>query len=232
MRNKITDFDYSLKRRYQRQVLTGVFYVILLYIILALLLKFIIFPVYSISDSMFPTIEKGNCIFFTPLKVEKNIKAGDIVYVSKSNIPKANIWKRAVDSVVSFVTLQKVFPFKTKNVEQCFLRRVIGTPGDTAYVKDYMVYIKSKDSSHFLTEHEIIQSSYETITKNQAENIDVDLGTPGNVSEIVLGEDEYFLLCDNRIEGIDSRLWGVVSKKQIKGCAFLRYFPFKQIRSF
>ena len=49
---------------------------------------------------------------------------------------------------------------------------------------------------------------------------------------IVLHEEEYFVLGDNRNSCIDSRLWGVVPKSDIKATALFCYFPFSKLRLF
>ena len=69
---------------------------------------------------------------------------------------------------------------------QYSVKRVIGVPGDTVLIKNGNIYING-ETFHNVTETESIE----------------DAGLAG--SEITLGEDEYFLLGDNRNNSEDSR---------------------------
>ena len=48
---------------------------------------------------------------------------------------------------------------------------------------------------------------------------------------IVLGENEYFVLADNRVSSVDSRIYGTVDVSELKGKAVLRFFPFNSFDS-
>ena len=109
------------------------------------------------------------------------------------------------------------------------IRRVIGLPGDTVYVKNCVVYVKPADSSHFLTEFEVSQKKYDIISTN-SNNENIDLLKDSK--EITLGNDEYFVMSDNRVSSIDSRLWGAIKSDQIQGKVLLRYFPLNKISGF
>ena len=47
-----------------------------------------------------------------------------------------------------------------------------------------------------------------------------------------LGEDEYFVMDDNRDASSDSRAWGVLQRDKIVGRAFLRLFPLNEVNVF
>ena len=49
---------------------------------------------------------------------------------------------------------------------------------------------------------------------------------------MVLGEDEYFMMGDNRGHSADSRYWGVLNKKRFIGRAKILFWPFTRIHYF
>jgi signal peptidase I len=230
MYNNIHDYDYALKRSFYHKIVAGIFYVISIFIIINLLLKFILFPVIINSDSMNPGLENKDCVFITPLHSKNSFfQRGDLVFVTEKRSEKLPFFRKFVDSVAGFISFQKYFPFETQSNDFSYVRRLIGLPGDTLYIDNYVVKIKESGSSHFLTEFELINFNYDIISKSEvSDKIDNTIGAPGNQEEITLGDKEYFLLSDNRIESIDSRIWGPVLQNQIQGKAFLRYFPFSR----
>jgi len=99
---------------------------------------------------------------------------------------------------------------------QFFIKRIIGLPGETVKVEDGKIFIKNKSiaSGEFVLD----ESSY-------LENI----STAGNV-EMSLGDDEYFVLGDNRDASSDSRKWGAIKKDYIIGRAWVRAWPFNRLK--
>ena len=99
---------------------------------------------------------------------------------------------------------------------QFFIKRIIGLPGETVKVEDGKVFIKNKSiaSGEFVLD----ESSY-------LENI----STAGNL-EMSLGDDEYFVLGDNRDASSDSRKWGAIKKDYIIGRAWVRAWPFNRVK--
>jgi signal peptidase I len=49
-------------------------------------------------------------------------------------------------------------------------------------------------------------------------------------TSISIGENEYFVLGDNRPHSSDSRTFGPISKNQIKGKAWIVYLPISEFR--
>ena len=96
-----------------------------------------------------------------------------------------------------------------KDKSQRFIKRVIGLPGETVKVSNGIVQIISTDGK--------------TITLDE-KYLPADLKTYGEVTTAI-GENEYFVLGDNRDYSYDSRSWGIVPRSDIIGKAFLRIFP-------
>lgn len=107
-----------------------------------------------------------------------------------------------------------VFPFQYQK-DTYYIKRIIGLPGETVQIdEDGNIYIDG----------EILEESY------GREVIDED--KIGIADEpITLGDDEYFVLGDNRNYSSDSRVKevGNIKKDQIIGKAWLRIWPFSEI---
>ncbi len=86
------------------------------------------------------------------------------------------------------------------------IKRVIGMPGDTVAIKDGDIYIND----------EKIDDEYA-------------YGMTSDYDRITLDDDEYFVLGDNRLISKDSRIFGAVNEKDIKGKVIFRIFPFSKL---
>ena len=102
-----------------------------------------------------------------------------------------------------------VFPYQQTNKH--YIKRIIGLPGETVQIIDGYVYING----------ELLEENYGNAVMDNA-------GIA--VNPIVLGEDEYFVLGDNRNNSEDSRFGAVgnIHKKDIDGRAWLRIWPLNQ----
>ncbi len=102
-----------------------------------------------------------------------------------------------------------VFPYQYEE-NTYYIKRIIGLPGETVYIDEFgNIYINGG----------LLEENYGTETIFNA-------GLAG--SEIVLGDDEYFVLGDNRNNSTDSRFEDVgnIKGEDIVGKAWLRIYPF------
>lgn len=101
-----------------------------------------------------------------------------------------------------------VFPYKYKE-DTYYIKRIIGLPGEMVQITE---------EGNILINGEILEESYGREV----------MKSPGIAADpIILGEDEYFVLGDNRNASADSRdpSVGVISGKDIVGRAWLRIWP-------
>ena len=105
------------------------------------------------------------------------------------------------------------------------IKRVIGLPGETVKIEDGKVYVKPVNSEDFF----VLEEPY---LDEDIETYVMDSGIEKGYDNITLKENEYFCLGDNRPVSNDSRLLGPFTANRIKGKAFIRVYPFNQIRTF
>lgn len=103
-----------------------------------------------------------------------------------------------------------VFPFQYKE-NTYYIKRIIGLPGETVQILDGEIYING----------EVLEEDYGKETM---------VSSGRAVNEIQLGEDEYFVLGDNRNHSEDSRYEevGNIKRSDIIGRAFIRIWPFSR----
>ena len=105
-----------------------------------------------------------------------------------------------------------VFPFQYEEGTY-YIKRIIGLPGETVRIDENgNIYINGN-----------------ILTENYGAAVITDPGLA--INDVVVGEDEYFVLGDNRNHSSDSRTQavGLIKREDILGRAWLRIFPFKKI---
>lgn len=105
-----------------------------------------------------------------------------------------------------------VFPYKYEE-NTYYIKRIIGLPGDTVQVKDGYTYINGE-----LLESDIYGAE-----------VMIEAGTASE--PITLGEEEYFVLGDNRNHSLDSRdpSVGILKSEDLIGRAWVRIYPFDKM---
>lgn len=107
-----------------------------------------------------------------------------------------------------------VFPFQYQE-DTYYIKRIIGLPGETVQIDE---------QGNIYIDGEILQESY-----------GLEVIKPENVGRaaqpITLGEDEYFVMGDNRNNSSDSRteVVGNIHRDDIIGRAWVRIWPFEKM---
>ena len=104
-----------------------------------------------------------------------------------------------------------VFPYAHAE-DVYYIKRIIGMPGETIQIIDGYVYING-----------------ELLNEHYGAEVMLDGGIANE--PITLGEDEYFVLGDNRNHSADSRdpSVGVLTKEDLIGRAWVRIYPFDEM---
>lgn len=97
--------------------------------------------------------------------------------------------------------------------DDMLIKRVIGVPGDIIEIRDLLVY----RNGVLLEEPYFVNKPCEPVK------------CPNRTW--TLGEDEYFMMGDNRNHSNDSRAFGPISRERIVGKALWRYLPLDQFGS-
>ena len=96
-----------------------------------------------------------------------------------------------------------------------YIKRIIGLPGEIIKIKDGQIIIFDTQEEKVLDERYFI----------------LETQTPGEI-RTYLGENEFFVLGDNRVASSDSRQWGALSGEYIIGRALFRAWPFDNLTIF
>lgn len=171
-------------------------------IVILLFVNFVAHPVRVDGRSMYPTLKDGEFGFTNVGGVLLNgVKRGDIVVVTMEEKGQKTHW----------------------------VKRVIGMPGDTISCVNDIVFINGK----VLDETQYIDPDYRQSCVDQfgyfnkvpnADNTDVQ-----DFEEVKLGDDEYYVVGDNRPYSKDSRYVGPVKKSQLFAKKMLVLLPISDI---
>ncbi len=181
----------------KKSVFREYFEAIVIAVLLALFIRTFVVQAFKIpSGSMLPTLQIGD-----HLLVSKFLYGIKMPFTGTLLVPFKKV---AQGDVVVFR-----FP-KDRSVD--YIKRVIGTPGDTVEIRDKKVFVNGKP---IVDLHAHITSATILDTKSSPRD---------NLGPILVPEDRIFVMGDNRDNSYDSRFWGFVDQKDVLGKAFILYW--------
>ena len=170
---------------------------ILIAIVLALFIRTFVVQAFKIpSGSMEPTLQIGDHIL-----VNKFIYGVKIPYLRKTIIP------------VSEPDRGDIIVFRyPEDPDKDFIKRVIAVPGDTVEIRNKIIYVDGaavKNDVGVHTDSRVLSGA---------------INHRDNLKPLTVPAGSYFVMGDNRDNSYDSRFWGFVEERSIKGKAFIIYW--------
>lgn len=233
-------YSYTAQREERRNILAVVMVIVVLTLVFALVNTYLVAMYHIESPTMEPELSDGDSVVTTPL-YRKNTSArssfspliaperGDLIVIEPAYPADIPLILRPVNAIAAFLSFQRFRPFEGEaaRAEKPVIRRVIGFPGDSLYMENFTVHVKPANTSHFLTEFEVAGSEYDLRIDRLPESWSDDLPFSSSFPEITLKDDEFFVMCDNRMSTSDSRVWGPIPAGRIRGKVLFRYWPFR-----
>ncbi|MFB0510031.1 MAG: signal peptidase I [bacterium] len=116
-----------------------------------------------------------------------------------------------------------------------FIKRCVAIAGDTVEVRDKKLYVNGQLQNQYPVVHKDLRMFKELQTPNEdyqklwksgqfINNPEVGAGVRDNFGPVVMPDDCIFMMGDNRDNSSDSRFWGPLSLKYVKGKPLVMYF--------
>jgi len=170
---------------------------ILLAIVLALFIRTFIVQAFKIpSGSMKETLLIGDHIL-----VNKFLYGVKLPFVSTTIIPYKDPHRGDI----------VVFKFP-EDPDKDFIKRVVGVAGDVVEGRDKKIFVNHEPLNHDYGIHK------------DSRIVPGNIQPRDNFGPLVVPEKSLFVMGDNRDHSYDSRFWGFVNLKAVRGKAFLIYW--------
>jgi signal peptidase I len=154
-------------------------------------------------------------------------RRGDMALVDMSLREDPGMARKALDVLTRFFTLQRTSLFDKR--EHCYIKRIIGLPGDEISMTNFVLRIKPSGETYSLTEFEMAGRPYVPSIPQVPALWDESIPFSGNMDPRVLGENECFVLSDDRSNTNDSRTWGPIPVNLVAGQLLFRYWPLTRL---
>lgn len=172
---------------------------ILIALILAMFIRTFVVQAFKIpSGSMIHTLLIGD-----------HLLANKFIYGIRNPLNRREVWIKGEKPKQSDIIVF-IYPL---DQSKDFIKRVIGVEGDTVEIINKKVYVNGK----LFPDPPGVQYTDPRILPGSLQPRD-------NMGPVVVPKDCLFVMGDNRDQSYDSRFWGFVPIKDVKGKAFIIYW--------
>jgi signal peptidase I len=168
-------------------------------LVLALLIRTFVVQAFKIpSGSMIPTLLIGDHLLVSKFSYSIHVP-NEIPFTSIQLFPDYHFFSSVPERGNIVVFKYPEDPAKD------FIKRVVGLPGETIQVIQQRVYINDK----------LLKEPYANHSQPPSQNS----GNRDNMAPLRIPEGHIFVMGDNRENSHDSRMWGVLDLKNLRGKA-------------
>ncbi|MBA2651194.1 MAG: signal peptidase I [Tatlockia sp.] len=160
--------------------------------------------------------------------LEPTLRVGDFVAVNKFAYGlRLPVWEKKVIPISNPKTGEVVVFRWPPNPSFDYIKRVIGVSGDKIGYHNKVLTINGKEMKQTFVEYTTDESSGKAVAKYQEDlngvkhDIYLRPGSAAEDFEIEVPAGQYFMMGDNRDDSADSRFWGFVEDKYLRGKAFI-----------
>ena len=218
----VEEFEEKYKA-YKESTLCEIIETVVFVLVMVIIIRFFIGEIRWIpSGSMKPTLVEGDRIVVERYsRFFKGPDRGDIMVF----YPPSTKLSRSPIPLFSRLT-----GILCKDI--AYIKRVVGLPGDKIEIKpeaDGSAYVWINDKKY---KEKYIKSIYEypACPDSGADIFVLANEQVMNCGPFKLGEDEYFMMGDNRGGSFDSRYWGVLKQDRFVGRAVAVFWPIKRAK--
>jgi signal peptidase I len=176
------------------------------------------------SGSMIPTLLVGDWLFVNKLAY------GPTIPFTNAHLPGYTSPQH--NDVVVFIS-----PYQPDNGDDptpTLVKRLIGMPGDTLYMRDGQLYINGVEQHQNFTNWKgdgtgtspLFEWQHQIEIKGSRFGEPPSQPTHDQWGPLLIPPDHYFMMGDNRYCSKDSRYWGIVPKDNVRGRPMFVYYSY------
>jgi signal peptidase I len=210
---------------------------IALAVLIALAIRAVIIESYYVpSGSMFPTMLIGDHVFVSKFAFGARMPFTDWTAPAVRDPERGEIVVFALgrSPAGAICPLDQCPEYSSEG----FVKRIIGLPGDTIEYRNGQLILNGKPAE-LRDLHQVFTDDHGVRYNELEENLDgchhhvldIPATTGQSLERITVPPDRYFMMGDNRDNSNDSRVWGTVHRRDLKGPVLINYWSWNNQRS-